>query len=183
MAIAAAPRRWHMVAPLASVLVLFGLWSGYWWWGSGEAHRRVAAVTAEFARQGLAVVCGSQSHGGFPFRFSFTCTGLDIAGADGSGASAGEIAVLAQAWDPGHLIFLIAGPLRLTRPDGQVWTISHTPAVASLAVRRAGVQASLLAEQVTASGPAGATLGVRRLNLHVRLPEASFSDGTATGAA
>jgi hypothetical protein len=142
----------------------------------------VAAARVELTRQGFAIACGSESHGGFPFRFSFTCTGLDIAGADGLRASAAEIEVLAQAWNPGHLIFLIAGPLRLARPDGAAWTISHTPAVASLVVRRVGVQASLLAEQVRASGPAGETLAAGRLNLHVRLPEASLTEGAATSA-
>jgi len=182
MAIAPGPRRWPIVAPLISVLIAFGLWSGYWWWGSSAAQRQVAAARAELTRQGLAIACGSESHGGFPFRFSITCTGPDMAGADGWRSSTSEIEVLAQAWNPGHLIFLIAGPLRLARPDGQIWTISHTPAVASLVVGRVGAQASLLAEQVRASGPAGETLAAGRLNLHVRLPEARFTEGTATSA-
>jgi len=165
-----APRYWRVCAPLASVLVLFGMWSGYWLWASRAAQERVAAVRAELGRQGLAVACGSESHGGYPFHLSFTCDHMTVTGADGSRAAAQRIEALAQAWDPGHIIFLIDGPSSLERPDGMVWKVNHVPSVASLAIRRRHLRAALVTEHLVIDAPGGAIFTAKRLDLHMRMP-------------
>jgi len=182
MAIASRPGHWRLVAPLAVVVALALLWSGYWLWGSAKAHGEVVRVQADLARQGLDIACASKSHGGFPFRFSYTCRGIEAAGSTGWRASAETLDVLAQSWDPGHLIVRLTGPLRIVAPAGETWTVTHKPAIASLKLRRAGAQGSLLAEQVMAQGPGSDILTVKRLNLHVRLPEADLAQ-IAVGAA
>ncbi len=168
-----APRHWRVFAPLASVLVLFGLWSAYWLWASRAAQERVVSVRAELERQGLALTCGSESLGGYPFRLTFTCNRVNATGADGSRASAERIEALAQAWDPGHIIFLVDGPLSLKRPDGALWKITHVPAVASLVIRRRDTRAALVAEHLVIDAPTGATFTAKRFDLHMHMPAES----------
>lgn len=179
MAIAGTSRPWRMLAPLAAVIVLFALWSAFWLWGAARAGEEVAGARGELARHGLLTACAGERHGGYPFRFSFTCTGLRLDGADGSAGEATALRVLAQAWDPGHLLFVLDGPLILTRPDGGTWRIEHTSAVASLVIRRSELRASLLVEGLTGRGPMGERLAAGRLNLHARLT----GDDTARPAA
>ncbi len=168
-----APRRWHVFAPLASVLVLFGLWSAYWLWASHAAQEQVAAVRADLERHGLALTCGSQSHGGYPFRLTFSCNRASVAGAAGSRATAERIRALAQAWDPGHIIFLIDGPASFKRANGELWKIAHVPAVASLVMRQRHTRAALVAEHLVIDAPNGATYTAKRLELHMRMPAES----------
>ena len=168
-----APRHWRVFAPLTSVLVLFGLWSAYWLWASRAAQERVVAVRAELEHQGLALTCGSESHGGYPFRLSFTCNRANATGADGSHATAERIEALAQAWDPGHIIFLIDGPVSVKRADGALWKIAHVPAVASLVIRRRHTRAALVAEHLVIDAPNGATFTAKRIELHMRMPAES----------
>ncbi len=179
MAIAASPR-WRIFAPLISVIVAFALWSGYWLWASNEAQIQVKAARVDLARQGLAIACDSESHGGYPFRLSFTCNGMRADGRDGTRVTAATIEALAQAWDPRHLIVLARGPASLTLRDGTVWKFSHDSATASLLLQRAGLRASLLVEHLLAEGPGNRTLAAKRLNLHVRMPERSLKGETAT---
>jgi len=165
-----APRYWRVFAPLASVLVLFGLWSAYWLWVSAAARERVAAVRAELARQGFALSCGSESHGGYPFRLSFTCGQANARGADGSHATAERIEALAKAWDPGHIIFLIDAPLSFKPADGGWWKVALVPAVASLVMRRRHMSAALEADHLVIDAPGGATFTAKRLVVHMRMP-------------
>ena len=178
MAIAASPR-WRIFAPLISVIVAFALWSGYWLWASDEAQIQVKAARADLARQGLVIACSSESHGGYPFRLSFTCNTMRADGRDGTHATAAAIQVLAQAWNPRHLIVLVHGPSSLTLRSGEVWNFSHDAAAVSLVLRRAGLRASLLVENLLAEGPGNRTLAAKRLNLHIRMPDESLEGETA----
>ncbi len=179
MAIAASPR-WRIFAPLISVIAVFTLWSGYWIGVSREGQIQVKAALADMARHGLVIACGSESHGGYPFRLTFTCNGMRLDGRDGTHATAARIEVLAQAWDPRHLIVLIHGPSSLTLRSGEVWTFDHNAATLALVLRHAGLQASLLVQNLLAQGPGHRTLAAKRLNLHVRMPEQSLKGETAT---
>jgi len=172
MAITAA-RHWRVFAPFASILVLFGLWSGYWLWASAAARERVAAVRAELERQGLTLTCGSESHGGYPFRLSFSCNQASARGADGSRAGAERIEALARAWDPGHIVFLIDAPLSFRRAHGDPWKITHAPAIASLVMRRRHMNAALTAEHLVIDAPGGATFTAQRVDVNMRVPAES----------
>ena len=62
-----------MFLPLAIVLLLAVLWSGYWFVASGIARDRLAAERAKLAAQGLTLACTEEGWGGYPFHCEFSC--------------------------------------------------------------------------------------------------------------
>ena len=62
-----------MFAPLAAVLLLLAGWSAYWFIAETTARRMAETRRSELAATGTRLTCGSESWGGYPFRFEFVC--------------------------------------------------------------------------------------------------------------
>ena len=123
---------WRMFYPVASVLLLFGLWSGYWYYAQAQARSEVKFRRERLAASGHVLSCQQESWGGYPFRFEFTCRKPLLRFANGSEASAGSLLVLAQAYDPKHIVGLAEGPTHLQLSNGRRIEASHDRAIASL---------------------------------------------------
>src|SRR5665647_1310929 len=75
MAIAYSTRRtgWRYISLLVLVAALFGGWSWFWYYATGKAQTTVEGWRAREAKAGRIYACGSESFGGFPFRFEMNC--------------------------------------------------------------------------------------------------------------
>jgi hypothetical protein len=101
------------------VVLLFGGWSGLWYYASGKAQTAIEGWRAREAKAGRVYACGSQSMGGYPFRIEVTC---DRASALFRGRQppveikTKSILVAAQIYQPNLLISEFTGPLTIADP-------------------------------------------------------------------
>lgn len=119
------------------ILLGTGLWSGYWFVGSGAIRQGVEAGFADAARQGLVAENGGVTVAGFPNRFDLTVEGLRL-GDPKTGLfwQAPFAQVFAMTWKPWHVIAALPPEQVLTLPDQEL-TITSTDLKASLRARPA----------------------------------------------
>ncbi len=110
-------RRWPLIL-IALVPVLAGLWSAAWYYAADRAEAMIAGWRERQATAGRVHTCGSQTVGGFPFRFELRCTdsSLEIQRHDAPPLliKAKDVLITARVWQPTLLISEIAGPLTIT---------------------------------------------------------------------
>ena len=127
-----------MVAPLVTIIALFGAWSAYWFVASAMAQNYAAGARQQFAARGLSLVCASEDWGGYPFRFEFDCKEPLLTLPGGQILRSGSLFAVAQAYDPSHVIALVDGPGTLTLPGGVTYAITHDLATLSVDASRQG---------------------------------------------
>jgi hypothetical protein len=125
-------RRWKQLLPLAAVLVLAALWSVYWWVAQGYAREAFAAERRALALNSNTLTCGSETWGGFPFRFEWSCEKPVLQRADGSHVSSHRISAVALAYKPWHVITLVDGPTSLKIGEEHFEEIGHSRAAMSI---------------------------------------------------
>ena len=126
----AVKRPWYMFYPLAGMLLLCILWSGYWFVKSGIVHTIVAQQRANLAAQGLELTCANESWGGFPFRFEFQCEVPNFH-YGGMSLASSKLLAIAQAYNPSHVLLLVNGPTSLSTPL-QNFAATHDDALISI---------------------------------------------------
>jgi hypothetical protein len=120
--------------PAAGLVALAAIWSGFWYYASGEAETTVAAWRARETEAGRSYECSGASFGGYPFRVEYECADPAVDDRQASlSIRAHHLAAAAQVWDPTLVTGEIAGPLTVA-PLGAppVWTIDWSLAQASL---------------------------------------------------
>ena len=121
-----------MRALLWIVLAAAGVWSGYWWVGSGAIEREVTAWFKQQALAGMEAQNDSVIVRGFPNRFDLTVEGLSLADpATGLGWKAPFVQVFSMTWKPWHLIAAMSPGQQIVLPD-QTLSIDGTSMKASL---------------------------------------------------
>jgi hypothetical protein len=167
------PRRLLLYAPYVALLLVVLGWSGFWWLASGRVHQVIDEVIAREAAAGRQWACPNRSVGGFPFRFELTCREPTFTQADGAAGSLGLARIVAQAYQPNHVIGEFTGPLRLRDRGGSAGELNWTTARSSL--RTSGGQLARFDLEVeaptfTITPVAGlATQGnARRFEIHAR---------------
>ncbi len=128
-----------MFAPLAALIAVFILWSAYWYVANSAAQKYAGLYRSQLNDRGFSLVCGSESWGGYPFRFEFTCADPTIKFPGGATARSGAVLAVAQAYNPTHVIALIDGPTEITSPDSAPRTLTHGQAVISVVARSEGI--------------------------------------------
>ena len=128
----ASPRPWRMFLPLGIVLVLAAVWTIYWFVASGIAKDRFQDMRERFATKGLTLACTSESWGGFPFHFEFTCASPVIALAGKAEARSGSLLLVALAYAPRQIVALIDGPTLVSTNTLKPVTATHERAVAAI---------------------------------------------------
>jgi hypothetical protein len=122
----------RMALPLLAVLVLIALWSAYWLIAFRTARHAFAVERARLLHHGFLLNCGSETWGGFPFRFEFFC-GTVHADIPGFGMfETGAIRAVAQAYQPWHIILMQDGPTTVTPNGAPPLTATHQRVIASL---------------------------------------------------
>lgn len=132
------PRRrsWMVVMPLAFVVVLALLWTGYWFYASTEAQRTIEAWRAREVSLGNVYACASLEIGGYPFRIEVRCHQPSAelrSNRPPLAVKAEDLMVVSQVYDPTHLIVEMTGPLTAS-PLGSspAWVANWTLAQASI---------------------------------------------------
>lgn len=124
---------------LVLLLVLTGLWSGYWFLGSSTIRQAGEDWFASAAGQGIVAEKSDLSVAGFPNRFDLTITDLALRDpASGIGWQAPFVQVFAMTWKPWHIIAAL--------PPGQVVTLPGQ----EVKLAAEGLRASFRARPATA---------------------------------
>ncbi len=126
-----------MFYPLAGMILLSALWSGYWFIAFAGAKELVQAKRLEFQNRGLQINCVDESWGGFPFRFEFRCETAKlqfIQDNESYNVQSSKILAIAQAYNPLHVLLLIDGPMSIDRAKTNLTTVSHERALVSVKV-------------------------------------------------
>jgi hypothetical protein len=111
-------RRWPLIL-IVLIPVAAGIWSGVWYYAAASAETAIAGWRAREAKAGRIHTCGSQTIGGFPFRFEMRCAdpGLELKSAQPPlSIKAGDVLITARIWNPTRLTSEIAGPLTIADP-------------------------------------------------------------------
>jgi hypothetical protein len=104
------------VTLLVLVAILFGGWSWLWHYASGRAETTLDGWRAREAKAGRIYACGSQTIGGYPFRFEVNCeqaSALFQSNQPPVELKTDGMLVAAQIYDPTLLISEFHGPLTI----------------------------------------------------------------------
>jgi hypothetical protein len=110
-------RRYIML--LVLVAALFGGWSWFWSFASDKAQVNLDGWRAREAKSGRVYACGSQTIGGYPFRFEVNCeqaSALFQSNQPPVELKANGMLVAVQVYDPTLLISEFHGPLTVADP-------------------------------------------------------------------
>jgi len=129
------PRRrpWLVALPLAIVVALGALWTGFWFYAAHRADLEIAQWRAREAQNGRIFGCSRQDIGGYPFRIEVQCTDPTAqlrSWQPPMGFVAKDSLVTVQVYDPTLAIAEFIGPLtasELGRPASMVanWSLAQ----------------------------------------------------------
>ena len=111
-----APRRVSRLGlylPVTLLAIVVLCWSAGWFYIRGRVSSGLDAWIGKEAEAKRRWTCADREIGGFPFRIEIRCSDLSVDRGDLS-ASLGRLLVVAQVYDPRHVIAQASGPLRLT---------------------------------------------------------------------
>lgn len=109
-------RLWRYLTLVILVAALFGGWTWFWQYAADKAQAAVEGWRAREARAGRVYSCGSQSIGGFPFRFEVNCdkvSALFRTNQPPVEVKTSSVLVAVQVYQPNLLISEINGPLTI----------------------------------------------------------------------
>ncbi|NHB76555.1 DUF2125 domain-containing protein [Rhodobacter calidifons] len=170
---------------LILILLGTGLWSGYWFLGSGAIRQGVEAGFADAARQGLVAENSGVTVAGFPNRFDLTVSGLRL-GDPKTGLfwQAPFAQVFAMTWKPWHIIAALPPEQVLILPDEAV-TITSTNLKASLRAKPATdlplAEVRLAGDSLALASDRGWTLALGEFTLGLRAEPALGPAGYELG--
>lgn len=108
------------------ILLGSGLWSGYWFVGSGAIRQGIEDGFADATARRLVAEKTGLTVAGFPNRFDVTVEGLRLMDpATGTAFEAPFLQVFAMTWKPWHIIAALAPEQTLTLPDQAVTVTSE----------------------------------------------------------
>ncbi len=123
-----------MRAILWLVLILGGVWGGYWFVGSNAVENAATDWFAQAATQGIEARQDGISVAGFPNRFDLTVTDPQLSDpATGWGWTAPFAQVLTMSWKPWHVIAALPDSQQIIAP-GQNIALQSSKMQASLRV-------------------------------------------------
>ena len=170
-----APRRRRsrlgLFLPYILLLAIAVLWSAGWFWIRGKAASEMDAWLAREAASGRNWTCADRSITGFPFRLELRCSSLRFARSDGS-FSLGPVTVVAQIYQPRHVVLQAAGPFHAEQGD-LVGDVTWTSLEGSFHGASDGfVRASLVVDapkgHVEGAEPGPVDFSAKHLELHAR---------------
>lgn len=128
MAVVAPKRRsrWGLfVAPLLLLIAAIA-WSAFWLFAASQVDVQADAWRAHEAKSGRIYDCARRSVAGFPFRLEIACDSPSVTLASQTAqatsqltAKLEQILVVAQIYDPKHVIAEFSGPAAITDKSGQ----------------------------------------------------------------
>ncbi len=176
-------RTGRYVTLLLLVAALFGGWSWFWFYAAGKIETTIDGWRAREAQAGRVYACGSQTIGGYPFRFELNCDAASAAFSQPPlEIKSRGVLVAAQVYQPTLLISEYRGPLTVANP-GQApdlvinWklaqsSLSGTPS----APERVSLVVDLPAVDRMSGGSQQALLRAKHIEIHGRIAEGSVRD-------
>jgi hypothetical protein len=128
MAVVAPRRRSRWGLFIAPVLLLIAAiaWSAFWLFAASQVDVQADAWRAHEAKSGRIYDCAKRSVAGFPFRLEIACDNPSVTLASQTAqatnqftAKLDQILVVAQVYDPRHVIAEFSGPAVITDKSGQ----------------------------------------------------------------
>jgi hypothetical protein len=175
-------RSGYYISLLLLVALLFGGWSGVWYYATGKAEATVDGWRAREAKSGRIYNCGSQTIGGYPFRFELNCdaaSALFQSNQPPVEIKARGILIAAQIYQPTLLIGEFHGPLTIAAP-GQAPELVVNWKLAQSSVRgtpAAPERVSLVLDKPVvdqlSGGSARTVLRANHIEIHGRMAEGS----------
>lgn len=131
-----AGRPWKILLPLAAFLFLCAAWPGYWFIAIGIAKDRAAAERTKLAENGLTLGCTTETWGGFPFHFEFTCSSPILTLQNKAEARSGNLLLVALAYAPWQIVGLLDGPTSVMGEGLVPTTVQHQRIIAAVTFDR-----------------------------------------------
>lgn len=180
--------RWGIfVAPILLLIAALA-WSGFWFYAASQAGEAADAWRAQEAKAGRIYDCAKRSIKGFPFRFEVRCEGASASLVSQTATQASfnakldNILVVAQVYDPRHVIAEFTAPATLTDPAAQAsfvvnWSKGSSSVIGLPAVPE---RASIVFEDPAIDRVEGSLqvplARAKQVELHGRLAEGSTAD-------
>jgi hypothetical protein len=118
--------RWGLYIAPALLLIAAVAWSAFWFFAASQVDVQADAWRAHEAQSGRIYDCAKRSVAGFPFRLEIACDNPSVTLASQTAQAANrftaklnQILVVAQVYDPQHVIAEFAGPATITDQNGQ----------------------------------------------------------------
>jgi hypothetical protein len=118
-------RTWLYIPFIALGLLAAG-WSSFWFYAKGKSEEVLDKVIAREADLGRRWTCQDRAISGFPFRFEARCSSIALTATRSTGAlgiNSGALVIVAQIYNPQHIILKATGPATVTQPDGAKTTL------------------------------------------------------------
>lgn len=118
-------RAW-LFGPFMALGLLACAWSGFWFYAKGKSEEVLDRMMAREASLGRTWTCEDRTISGFPFRFEARCSAIALTAARSNGAIAvnsGALVIVAQIYNPQHIILRATGPATVIQPDGAKTTL------------------------------------------------------------
>ena len=192
--ISLAPRRrplWGLFAAPLLLLIAAIAWSAFWFYAASQVDVRADAWRAREAKSGRIYDCANRSVSGFPFRLEIRCSDPSVklisqsAGQLASQAPVtaklGEILVVAQVYEPEHLIAEFTAPATISDHAGQSFAVNWRVGRSSvIGLPGTPQRASIVFDDPALNRIDGSVqvplAGARHVELHGRLVEGSLAD-------
>jgi hypothetical protein len=118
--------RWGLFIAPVLLLIAAIAWSAFWFFAASQVDVQAEAWRAHEAKSGRVYDCAKRSVAGFPFRLEIACDGPSVTLTSQTAQSANQftakldqILVVAQVYDPKHVIAEFSGPAAITDKSGQ----------------------------------------------------------------
>ena len=192
--ISLAPRRrplWGLFAAPLLLLIVAIAWSAFWFYAASQVDVRADAWRAREAKSGRIYDCANRSVSGFPFRLEIRCSDPSVklisqsAGQLASQAPVtaklGEILVVAQVYEPEHLIAEFTAPATISDHAGQSFAVNWRVGRSSvIGLPGTPQRASIVFDDPSINRLDGSVqvplARAKQVELHGRLAEGSTSD-------
>ena len=153
-----------MMSPLIIFIVIAAAWSMYWF----TVRQQTQDTVARYVGKGLPLSCTEQAWGGYPFRITFDCSGVNLT-VNESPLTADKLRLILQPWNTNHIIGALFGPITYNDMvlNGDAIRISHRSENGKLAL------ASLIAENQTLTIDEKKQFKIAKVSGHARSKDQS----------
>jgi hypothetical protein len=128
--------RWGLFIAPVLLLIAAIAWTAFWFFAASQVDVQADAWRAHEANSGRIYDCAKRSVAGFPFRLEISCDSPSVTLASQTAQAANrftakldQILVVAQVYDPKHVIAEFSGPASITDQNGQSfaanWKLGH----------------------------------------------------------
>jgi len=119
------------------IVVLFGGYSGLWWYLAGQLKARSATMLSDLSLSSIDARCEDLQVRGYPFRLGVYCDSVSaVDKRDRSSLTAGGFRSAAQIYAPNHIVSEVDGPVSIVAPTGDSgeleWDVLRTSTIFGL---------------------------------------------------